>query len=403
MGMTLYLYCLGVSTITLKSADSIPRYLEAPMNIRIDTVFTTGDLLYLQARSAIIEKHHDIDALITASVYGIGTHAYGDLHMLTKQRDTGRWNTPEAIDSLRLAIVDSTTSRVFGDVTPGWHRQTNVVLATGKSFFIRTADVSNVQSGKRLDIENRQEVAYATYDPAKQIWSSLSTLDLPRRLKNGDEFLEANAGCTQRVDLEDGHILLPIRYKREGRYVSTVVKCRFDGVRLEYLAHADVFTIPMGRGLYEPSITVHDQVYYLTMRADDGAYVASSQDGLHFGDMQAWRFDNGEPLGSYNTQQHWLATPQGLFLVYTRKSENNGHVFRHRAPLFIGKVNPVTLAIMKATERVLMPIPEGGGDLGNFGVTAVSDHEFWVTAAVNPATGDAERKTVIQIAKEFFE
>ena len=56
-----------------------------------------------------------------------------------------------------------------------------------------------------------------------------------------------------------------------------------------------------------------------------------------------------------------------MFLVYTRKGANNDHVFRHRAPLFIAQVDPGEAALIRSTERIL--VPERGARLGNFAVT----------------------------------
>ena len=117
--------------------------------------------------------------------------------------------------------------------------------------------------------------------------------------------------------------------------------------------------------------------YFLTIRADHSAYVTSSKDGLKFDSVREWTFDDGLPLGSYNTQQHWVTCGGGLFLIYTRKGAQNDHMFRHRAPLFIAQVNPETLQVMRDTERVL--IAENKATLGNSGVCRISDHESWVT------------------------
>lgn len=50
---------------------------------------------------------------------------------------------------------------------------------------------------------------------------------------------------------------------------------------------------------------------------------------------------------------------------------------RHRAPLFIGQVNPETLQVIRSTERIL--IPENHATLGNSGVCRISNNESWVT------------------------
>ena len=102
-----------------------------------------------------------------------------------------------------------------------------------------------------------------------------------------------------------------------------------------------------------------------------------SKDGLTFEPVQEWKFDDGTLLGSYNTQQHWVTTSHGLFLVYTRRGAANDHIFRHRAPLFIAQVDPVTLHVMRKTERVLLP--ENHATLGNSGICRVNDTESWVT------------------------
>src|SRR5690606_8737114 len=84
-------------------------------------------------------------------------------------------------------------------------------------------------------------------------------------------------------------------------------------------------------------------------------------------------------LGSYNTQQHWVTHSDALYLVYTRRGANNDHVFRHRAPLFIGQVDPEKLCVLRNTEQVLMP--ETGVDLGNFGVMDLNPRETWVVTS----------------------
>src|SRR5690606_15411784 len=106
-------------------------------------------------------------------------------------------------------------------------------------------------------------------------------------------------------------------------------------------------------------------------------YVTTSTDGLNFGEIKPWTFDDGSDLGSYNTQQHWLAHSQGLYLSYTRRGANNDDLFRHRAPLFIAEVDPEKLVVLRDTERIA--VPNRGATLGNFGATAISPDETWIT------------------------
>ncbi len=162
--------------------------------------------------------------------------------------------------------------------------------------------------------------------------------------------------------------------------VPTVARCTYDGQTLNYLNHGTELSHPKGRGLYEPSLTQFQNRLFLTLRADHSAYVAASDDGLTFPDgITEWRFDDGKPLGSYNTQQYWVAHPQdkGLFLAYTRRGANNDHIFRHRAPLFIAQVDSETLRVIRDTERVL----ENHAPLGNFGVCQLSESETLVVTS----------------------
>ena len=122
----------------------------------------------------------------------------------------------------------------------------------------------------------------------------------------------------------------------------TVAECSFDGKTLVYQRHGSLLQLPVVPGLsaralalVEPSLIEFRGRYFLTLRNDFRGYVAASDDGLSFGAVQPWLFDDGTELGSYNTQQHWLAHSEALYLVYTRRGANNDHIMRHRAPLFM--------------------------------------------------------------------
>ena len=86
------------------------------------------------------------------------------------------------------------------------------------------------------------------------------------------------------------------------------------------------------------------------------------------------------------TQQHWLAHSEALFLVYTRKDASNVNVPRWRAPLWIAQVDPRTLRLVRATERIVLPLvgdgvhaPDDVAYSGNFHPVNVSPEESWVT------------------------
>jgi hypothetical protein len=257
------------------------------------------------------------------------------------------------------------------------------VLATGKTFGF----LGGTQEDRGLE-----RVSYAVYSPKSDTWSDLRLLDLPAKDHEGRPILEPNSGCHQRVDLPNGEILLPIRYRKDPahRYYTTMVaRCRFDGEKLTYVQHGSEFTIPRERGLYEPSVARFDGRFFLTMRADHSAFVARGTNGLDYEPFIEWKFDDGQVLGSYNTQQHWLTYNDTLFLIYTRRGANNDHIMRHRAPLFIAEVDPDRLCVRRATEKIL--IPENNADLGaGFAVVDFSPQETWVITSEIPTRGSRD-------------
>jgi hypothetical protein len=252
------------------------------------------------------------------------------------------------------------------DFWPEWHAASKKLLGIGHTVRYRN---------NRVIPNRKRETCYAIYEPQKQQWTPWVTLDMPEP----EKFYNAGAGCVQRLDLPNGDILLPIYFKgRDEKFTRvTVLRCTFDGRRLSVADHGNELAVNSARGLGEPSLTVYGGRYYLTLRHDKAGYVCSSTDGLTFSEPHPWLWDDGTPLGNYNTQQHWVTHQDGLFLVYTRRGANNDHVFRHRAPLFMARVNPDTLRVIRSTERVL--VPERGARLGNFGVTYVNPQETWVT------------------------
>ncbi|MBI5761632.1 MAG: exo-alpha-sialidase, partial [Planctomycetales bacterium] len=220
--------------------------------------------------------------------------------------------------------------------------------------------------------------AYATFDPRTNQWTTWKVLDTP---ETGGKFFLVAPGCVQWLVRHDGTLLIPMYFKgRSGSdYQTTVLHCSFDGRDLKYLAHGDELAKQGGRGLFEPSLAFFGETFYLTLRHDAGAYVTTSPDGLHFAPPKPWTFDNGQDLGSYNTQAHWLTHSEGLFLTYTRRGANNDHIARNRAPIFVAQVNPKTLQVIRQTEQILLP--ERGVMLGNFGAAAITPQESWVTDA----------------------
>ncbi|MFW6161744.1 MAG: exo-alpha-sialidase [Planctomycetota bacterium] len=322
---------------------------------------------WVHARAGAIPGETPTVVLTMQKLLLSGSDVFYRLHSM-RTDDLGKtWSGPTPHDTLARREQGDIEVGIC-DFTPKWHAATGKLLGIGHSVHYRNNRVMHYR---------HRQTAYSVYDHAARAWSQWRTLEMP----DNHQFFNAGAGSVQRVDLPDGDILLPIYYKSDRRsercYSTTVLRCRFDGETLAYVEHGNELKLGVPRGFCEPSLARFRHRYYLTLRNDKAGYVTSGTDGLHFDQPIQWRFDDGAPLGNYNTQQHWVTHPDGLFLVYTRRGLDNDHVFRHRAPLLIAQVDPGRLRVLRASERVL--VPERGARLGNFGVCEVSDRETWVT------------------------
>lgn len=286
--------------------------------------------------------------------------------------DLGRtWSGPTEVPELGWVREPDGTTRAVADVTPGWHAPTGKLIAIGCS-------VRYAKSGAQLaDVRRFSQTAYAVHDPRTGRWSRWNLLELP----DDDKFNMARNACSQWLVEPAGTLLVPLYFARAADVPAsvTVARCAFDGQKLKYLEHGDEFSLNVVRGLCEPSLVAFGGRYYLTLRNDLKGYVSVGRDGLHYAPIKPWTFDDGRELGSYNTQQHWLAHSDALFLSYTRRGAGNDHVFRNRAPLFLAQVDPQRLCVLRNTEQPLMP--ERGVMLGNFGAAAITADQSWVTDA----------------------
>ncbi len=294
---------------------------------------------------------------------------YSGLYAMTSA-DLGKtWEGPTEIPELGWIKESDSVDVAVADVTPGWHARSGRLIAVG-------ARVRYSKRGEQLDDRARShETAYTVFDPGSRRWSAWQTIAMPA----GGQFNFARSACAQWLALDDGTVLLPFYFGPDAKqpHSVTVARFRFDGRQLHYLDHGSEHRLADVRGLVEPSLVKFQGKFYLTIRNDLRGYVTVSGDGLHYAPIRPWTFDDGAELGSYNTQQHWLAHSDGLFLSYTRRGAGNDHIMRHRAPLFLAQVDPVTLRVMRSTEQILMP--ERGATFGNFGASAMTAQESWVT------------------------
>ena len=301
-----------------------------------------------------------------------GSDVFKGMYELTSDDLGKHWSEPEKLAALapRYETINGERRPIAtSDFWPKYHAASNKLLGVGHTI-VYTPDWKVAHPRPR-------HTSYSVYNAETEQWSAWEKLIMP----DGEQFFSAGAGCVQRYDDEDGSILLPIYFTPPGQNSRvTVCRCSFDGKHLKYLLHGNVLHVDNDtRGLHEPSITKWKGRYYLTIRNDEMGYVSSSDDGLQFEPIRPWTFDDGTLLGNYNTQQHWVNHSDTLYLVYTRKGANNDHIFRHRAPLFMARVDTEKLCVIRETERVI--VAERGARLGNFGVTDISPEETWVTVS----------------------
>jgi hypothetical protein len=350
---------------------------------------------WMQARPAVTPSTNSAGpkAVITMQkIDRVGLHMYHGMAAVWSNDLGNVWTSPVELKPLdRIAHEDGLLEAPV-DMTPKWHQKTGKLLLTGASFWQDPKKRRNLPLGP-------SDISYAMYDPESDAWTKWQKVKMPE----GPKFFFARAGCTQRIDLPDGDILLPIYFYSKGReeinYV-TVLRCGFDGTTLSYREHGSELIVDLQAkrdrtGLYEPSLTYFGGKYLLTMRSDESAWVSTSDDGLQYSQPIPWKFDDGQLLGSYNTQQHWVTHSDGLYLSYTRKGANNDNVFRHRAPLFIARVDPAKLVVERATEQILLP--NLCAPFGNFGVCNATPDETWVVDCLVGAKPGAENVYLAKI------
>lgn len=337
--------------------------------------------LWFHPRASIIPNKPG-HAVMTLQKHLHKSDFYSGLHVMYSSDSGQTWTAPEPKAELDWRAEDEHTTVAVCDVTPGWHAPSKKVLAFGVKVRYRNGE-------QVYDQPQSHAVAYTAYDPKKNTWQEWQFLEVP---EPAGKFYIIGPGCTQWLVEKDGTIVLPVYFRGPDteQYKSTVLHCKFKRNKLRYLTHGEELSLDVERGLVEPSITNFNGKYYLTIRNDQGGYVTTSNDSLDWDDIRPWTFDDGSPLGSYNTQQHWITRDDALFLVYTRRGANNDHVFRHRAPLFMAQVDPERLVVLRATEQVV--IPERGATLGNFGVCEVSATEAWVTDAEGIWSDEARQR-----------
>lgn len=316
-----------------------------------------------------------------------GGDFFGELQFSYSSDSGGNWGKhPELVLNMgRIPMCDGIEEGVC-DVVPDYHPQTGTVLAIGHNVYYREGKLydSLADWGTEDGPVLQRYIVYTVMDKHGK-WSGIR-----KRLECPDfsDCSMFSCGCSQKVILSDGNILIPITFgsfKRKDRQVCSLL-CSFDGNTLTPLKHGNILKNPIERGLLEPSIIEFKNKYYMTLRAEDErGYVSVSDDGLNWESIKAWQWKNGTPLIMSTTQQHWLRLDGKLYLVYTRKNGQNKKVMRWRSPLLIAEFNTEKLCLKKCSEQIVLPMrgdltqPDTIGLMGNFHPSSISENEAIVT------------------------
>ncbi|MCL5744306.1 MAG: glycoside hydrolase [Acidobacteria bacterium] len=305
-----------------------------------------------------------------------GSDYFGPVHW-SESHDLGKiWSHPQPIPGMGRVTHPDGVEEGSCDTVPEYHSPTGTVLALAHNVYYK--------GGKLTRPNERRWPVYIVRDRQGR-WSALRKLEWD----NPEASAMYTSGCSQRVTLPGGDILVPLSYApvgRSDRAVCTVL-CSFDGRMLTVRKTGNEHRLAVKRGLLEPSLANVAGRYYMTIRAEDGrGYSTVSGDGLRWEPIRPWCWDDGEPLALSSTQQRWLPHSEGLWLVDTRKDASNLNVMRWRSPLFVAQVDTRNLCLLRATERLVFPLSADGvkapnrvAHLGNFHTNVVTREFSLVT------------------------
>ncbi len=340
--------------------------------VKLETLYNrvTDEYCWVHTRGGVIPGENPV-IVATTQQWAMGkSDIFSDLFHFRTLNMGESWEGPFFNKNLGRKKLKNGLEMGICDQTPDFHKKTGKLLSTGHTI---TYD-GGAHPASAIDKSLPIYPAYTVYNCEENCWSDWKIIESLGR-KN---IVRSSSGCSQRYDLDDGTILLPVSFLEKGeKYTKiTIARCFFDGEELKVIETGNDLAIESDRGLAEASITKFGELYYLTIRHDKKGYVCISKDGLNFNSPVSWKWDTGVEVETYNTQSHWITRNDGLYLTYTRNAGNNSHVFRHRAPLFMAKVDHEKVCLLRHSEKII--IPERGARLGNFNTTNINENETWI-------------------------
>ena len=201
------------------------------MDVKLETILSGYDhaTCWVHPRAGVF-KNDSVCIMTMSKLFLSRSDCFSGLFAM-KSFDNGKtWSSPKPIESLAPKYRNGGIS-VFCDAVPQYHEITDKLLLTGRAF----------RDSKSKDYSSN--ISYSVLSEPDSEWSPWDCLNV-----DGFELDEATAGSGQRVDLEDGNILLPISYKQGGRFCSCVLKCGFDGKTLYAIEKGVTLSLEIGRG-----------------------------------------------------------------------------------------------------------------------------------------------------------
>ena len=346
--------------------------------------FTTKNENYFHPKATLIPGN---SLLMTLQTIGASDY-FGDVQYTFSdiKSKCGNWTKLNSIPGFERKKLENNVYEGICDVVPDYHEATGSVLTMGFNVYYRNGKLYEPSSELFNGNESylKRFPVYAVMDSKRKWITQRKKLEFPEF----DDCSIYSSNCSQRLILANGKIILPITFGYFGKHdrLVTTLLCNFDGKELSVLKRGSILKLPVGRGLLEPSIVFYREKFFLTLRAEDNrGYLSVSSDGMNWGAVQQWSWEDGTKLTMSTTQQHWLKLGGKLYLVYTRKNCKNDKVFRWRSPLFIAEFDMEKLCLKKDTEQIVFPMrphwenPESIGLMGNFHPLALSETEAIIT------------------------
>ncbi len=192
-----------------------------PYEIQLDKVTSgfDGVTFWTHARAGIIpgDKPHVLVATHSCTVEG--SDYFGTINTFHSDDLGQTWTGPVAHEDAFGARTEPGGWTVrFCDMMPQFHHATGKLLLTGHT--------ARYLDSKHPPANRARETVWSVYDQAQQSWSPWGELFIP----NEPRFEAQGPGSTQRYDLEDGTILLPVYGKPRSEdkkqcHYATVVHC----------------------------------------------------------------------------------------------------------------------------------------------------------------------------------